>query len=66
MDPSMNIQLSHSSSSINSYQARPPSPDSPIAINIKDDTPDTLVHSESSELGYSEHNFMNKINELKN
>ena len=63
MDPSMNINLSHSSSSsINSYQARPPSPDSPIAINIKDDTQETLVHHEPSELGYSEHDFMNKIN----
>lgn len=63
MDPSMNIQLSHSSSSsINSYQARPPSPDSPIAINIKDDTPDTLVQQDPSEFGYSEHDFMNKIN----
>lgn len=63
MDPSMNIHLSHSSSSsINSYQARPPSPGSPIAINIKDDTPDTLIQPDSSELGYSEHEFMNKIN----
>ena len=62
MDSSMNILLSDSSSSMNSYQAPPPDPDSPIAINIRDNTPDTLTQPDSSELRYSEHDFMNKIN----
>ena len=62
MDPSMNIHLSHSSSSINSYQARPPSPDSPITINIKDDPSLGKNQPGLPSIGYSEHDFMSKTN----
>ncbi len=62
MDPSMNIQLSHSSSSIDSYQPRPSSPSTPITIKIKDDSSTDNNQPDGSSIGYSEHDFMSKTN----
>ncbi len=70
MDPSMNINFTHSATSMSSYNARPPSPSSPITIKIKEDSSIDNNQQDISSIGYGEDDFMSKthndLNQIRN